>query len=149
MPYEISTKQSLLFGRPREPFVTVNRPSLTVTVDVPSIQRVAASGSADREHALDVQPEDAVEVARVAGHDAHGVGAVRHRDSQDCVRVDRLLQVGERVVSLVGGVRGVPVARLRRVVGVPAVALAVARSPYTAPVSAQVPPGPALRPAGS
>ena len=112
------------------PFVIVSRPSFTVTVAVASNQRVELLGvPLSTSSTFGVQSEDAVEVSRVARDDAHRVRPVRERDLPARVRVRRLLQVGERVVALVGGVRGVAVARLRRVVGVPAEALASRAKP--------------------
>src|SRR5262249_48904013 len=90
--------------------------------------RRAAEGqdaAADRvgarvQRAADVERVDAVEGGRVAGGPVDGVGAAGHGDAPPGVGVGRLLHVVEAVVQFVGGVGGVAVAGVGRVVHVPA-----------------------------
>ena len=121
----ISRKQILLLLAPA-PLRIVSRPSLTATVDVPSIQRVDVVGVP-----LTIRTPSTVVRNTLSMFDARptrrGRGTpVRYGDLPDRVGVGRLLQVRQRVVALVGRVRGVAIPRLRRVVDGPAVGLAVA-----------------------
>src|SRR6185312_14341556 len=82
--------------------------------------------TAQGEGRLGVDAEDAVDVVRVARDEMHGVRSARYRELPDGVGDRRLLHVNEGVVAEVRRARGVALAGLRAVVGVPAVAEAVA-----------------------
>src|SRR5262249_25084208 len=86
----------------------------------------------------DIDPVDAVGVARVARHQLDLIGAVRDGDPPPGVGVVRLLHVGEAVVQFVGGAGRVAVAAVGGVVLVPAEGQAVAPAGVGPPDVGQV-----------